>query len=207
MSMAIFCLYGQDQVILKDGRQIDCTITKEDSTALYVIVMVKKKEVNSLINKNEILKIIRERKSFMDLELSPIKAQRKGFGYQYSMHGEILNSEQLQNALEVDPLAYQKYKAYKSARKVANVFATLGGGFVGANLGAAFAGAGNKTSWVLAEVGAAFCIIAIPIAGGANTKLREGVALYNQGAKKTSMIKPELKFTVTNNRMGLCLKF
>ncbi len=196
---------SQDIIIMRNGNKIECHITKEDSMNVYFSTMVRENEVNTYLPRVEIEKIIYEKDKTQISSSDVILVEKSGLGYQYSLNGKILNLNELSNLLQSNNQARIKLDEAKNTSRMANILAFAGGALIGYPVGVALRG--GKPNWVLAGIGTGLVILTIPIVQSAEKQCKEAVDIYNNGIRKSSMIKKELKFVFTSNGMGLCMRF
>ena len=131
----------------------------------------------------------------------------KGNGFY--QHDIRLNINQLQQAVQANSQAYQLIKKAKTGSTVAMAFGYAGGAFIGYPLGTMIGG--GKPNWALAGIGAGLLIIAIPISISATKNVKQGVALFNGSLSDKAFlkqkIKPEFKIGITDNGIGVVMRF
>ena len=127
-------------------------------------------------------------------------------GYNYFQNNQGLTVKQLGTVLQANPEASKLFQQAKPNGTAATIFGVAGGFLVGWPIGTAIAG-GNP-SWELAGIGAGLIVVSIPFSSAFNKKTKEAVSIYNQGNKTSSLgRRPELKFNISPNHIGLVMKF
>lgn len=125
-------------------------------------------------------------------------------GYTFFQNEKRLNMNQLLKATETNEQAYRAMKEAKSTYTWATLVGGVGGFMAGWQLGTALAG--GEPNWVMAGVGAGLIVVSIPISNKFNTQVKAAVEYFNSGLKQSSFWdKNELKFTITENGVGLTL--
>jgi hypothetical protein len=206
--VAIFNSYSQDIIIKSNGDKIECKISKEDSLNIYFSTIINEKELNTSIIKANVKEVIYQKDRLASQgknSCSFVETKKSGLGYQYYCNGKLLTLIELTDILKNNDKANSKFNEAKSSSSFGSILAGAGGAFIGYPVGTALAG--GKANWVLAGIGAGLIIIAIPIVQSAEKQCKEAVDIYNQGTGNTSMIKKELKFGLTTNGLGFCMRF
>lgn len=127
-------------------------------------------------------------------------------GYKYSQDNKPLTVKQLGLVLQANPEASKLFQQGKPNGTAATIFGMAGGFLVGWPIGTAIAG--GKPSWELAGIGAGLIVVSIPFSSAFNKKTKEAVSIYNHGNKTSSLgRRPELKFNLSPNHIGLVMKF
>jgi len=198
--------FSQDLIIQKNGKEINCKISKVDSTTIYFSIEKGDNMVDTYIHKSDVEKLIYEKDKPAIVYSDSITTEKSGLGYQYYCKGHMLTLGELSDKLKVNDLAYSKLESAKSVNTVASILGCIGGFCVGYTLGTAIGG--GETSWVLAGIGVGVIIIDIPIAKSAEKKAKEAVHIYNSGIKKkSSSIDNELRLRITKEGIGFCMNF
>ena len=86
-----------------------------------------------------------------------------------------------------------------------SVFQYVGGLFIGYPIGISLGG--GKPNWALTGIGAGLAVISIPFTVAYIKHAKNAVMIYNKGLKYSSMIKIDLRMTMTNNGVGLKITF
>ncbi|MEA3504020.1 MAG: hypothetical protein U9R32_02325 [Bacteroidota bacterium] len=128
-------------------------------------------------------------------------------GNKFYQHDIRLTLPQLSDIVSVNPDSYKMVKSAKGSASFAGVLGYAGGFLIGWPLGTALGG--GEPNWAMAGIGAGLVVIAIPISSGANKKIKEAVALYNDGLKPITYSKPSPSFAIqtTQSGIGLVMKF
>ena len=127
-------------------------------------------------------------------------------GYKFYQNGERLKMGQMVSMMETNQEAYQHIKAARKNNIWSSVIGGIGGFMAGWSLGTALAG--GDPNWTVAGVGAGLIVVSIPIASKANKEARQAVSIYNRTFRSnTFILRPEIQFTVRNNRIGLVANF
>lgn len=137
-----------------------------------------------------------------------IAIEKKFGGYRFSKDGKSLTLNQLSNALESNPEAYQEIQAAKSSYTAAIVISYAGGFLVGWPIGTALGG--GEPNWTLAGIGAGLIAVSIPISQGFNKRAKQAVDTFNGGQLPTDSMekKPgKLNVSLNGNGAGLIFRF
>jgi hypothetical protein len=128
-------------------------------------------------------------------------------GNQYFYRGEAVNSKaELRNIIASNPEALRLFKSTRTPAVIANIFGFTGGLLTGFAAAGYIAG-GDPPLWILAA-GLGCMAIAMPISIAQNVKLKKAVQIYNGGLHTGySPQKTQLFFSMSNNGIGLTLKF
>lgn len=139
-------------------------------------------------------------------EFPLIDIEKKGISYYYSIDGATLNYEDMKVLIVNVPEADKYLKRSKVSNVFTNIFAGVGGFFVGYFFGMYLAGA--LPEWKLTLVGTSSLLVAIPISLSRNYNKFRAVATYNQAHVQTSY-KPnyEINLELTQTRQGITVKF
>lgn len=202
---AIGYLCSQDVIIKKNGDKISCKVTGVDSANVYLTIILNKKEIKTFVDKHEIKSIIYARDLTIDTTSDSIMSEKKGAGYRYYLKGKVLSLEQLSVTLKSNPQAYVKIEKAKGSKSFANILAYAGGFMIGFPIGTAIAG--GKPNWTLAGIGEGCILIMIPVLHSAENQTKQAVDIYNGGLKSTAIIRKDLRFGLTNNGIGLYIRF
>ena len=212
-SVLMFTLtgYAQDQqvLILKGGDTIVCrilnkkdsllTITRGDISPLEVMQSIPLSSVDTILPRGK--EIVKKSKTAYSSDGRKLSTPRRltmtndTIFYEitpiytfFSRNGHELTVQQVGTFLAVNPKSLWQYKAYREARIFANIFAGLGGFFIG------YFGVYAVTGWeeypfkfsplVGLGIGAglAGCGLLIDLAG--HIRLKKGIQIYNQGIKE-----------------------
>ncbi len=129
----------------------------------------------------------------------------KKLGTNYLLLGEKLTPKQLLTIMEVNPTAYDLMKKAKRNYDAAQIFAGVGGFFIGFPIGTTIAG--GDPNWLLAGIGVGLVGVAIPFSVNYNKKAREAVALYNDGIRSLGYHELDMKLGFAANGIRLTLNF
>ena len=131
----------------------------------------------------------------------------KGFGgNKFYQAGQRINVNQLVNTLELNEEAYRLIKSAKPTYTLATILGGAGGFMLGWPLGGVIAG--GEPNWSLVGIGAGLIAISIPLADSFNKKANQAVRLFNSELPPRSYGKnKELKFSISDNRMGFHFSF
>ncbi len=125
----------------------------------------------------------------------------------YYKHGIKLTYEQLKLAVFKNEESRALMSKAKSDASIASVFGYLGGFCIGYPLGQAIGGH-EEVKWGVAGVGAGLLLIAIPIATGANKKVKKAVKIYNKSLDESSDEREvALELAPTQHGVGLVFRF
>jgi hypothetical protein len=210
LAVSVFNLFSQDIIVRKSGERIECKITGEDSLNVNFAMKVNGKELSTYISKSDIQEIIYEKTAVPQQTLSEsssdsIVSVKKGLGYQYFMNGEKLTGVAFLERLKSNDQSWKKYNQAKGISLIANIFAASGGACIGWPLGTAIGG--GDPNWVMAGVGVGLVVVGVSIAVGADKKIKQAVDIYNQGISAGSVRIEEIRFGVTADGIGLCMRF
>ena len=117
-----------------------------------------------------------------------------------------LKMNQLVKTLEPNEIAYMEIKAAQTTYVLSMILGFTGGFLIGWPVGAALGG--GEPNWAMAAVGAGLIVVTIPISNKFNKQAKSAVDNYNSGLVTSSFWdKNELNFTVSDNGVGLTLRF
>ncbi|KAA5533613.1 hypothetical protein F0919_13825 [Taibaiella lutea] len=140
---------------------------------------------------------------FCQLKSDSIIAKRGNFWY----HDVTLKPTDMLRLMQPNEAAFKKMKASRTYNGFSTVFACAGGFLIGYPLGQAIGGK-KDPEWAMLGVGVGVVGISIPFGIISGKKAKEAAQLYNAGLKTTSFLnKKELMFLVSNNGVGLALRF
>lgn len=148
-----------------------------------------------------ILCIVSLQVSFAQTSGDPIEIQKNRF----FQNGQRLAMPQLLEITKPNDAAYAEMKKAQTNSVVGAVFGGVGGFLIGFPLGTAIGG--GDPNWAMAGIGAVVVAIGIPFSVSGTKHAKEGVSIYNEGLKSTSFMRPEIEFGLTNNGLGLALRF
>jgi hypothetical protein len=127
-------------------------------------------------------------------------------GYKFYQGERKLSMSELVKIVQPNVQAFKEIKSAQSASTFATIIGGAGGALVGWPIGTAVGG--GKANWVLAGIGAGLIIASIPISQSFNRHSKQAVSIFNNGLKTNSFWnKNELKFSLTEDGIGLTLKF
>jgi len=131
-----------------------------------------------------------------------IRIVRKGLSYVYYKGDDMLNFKQLMNITTSNLEAFKLIEKSKNMRYTGYIFAIAGGGCLGYSLGYALGTAmlGNtlNKSLFFSMLGTGVVLIGVWSIGfevGANNKVREGIAVYNNGIRQKNNANLDLGFS------------
>ncbi len=144
--------------------------------------------------------------SYGQLVTDTIVSIKGNNGYEYYQGDLLLTATQLDSVLYSNDIAYELMGSAHNLNNLGKVLGYIGGFLIGWPLGTAVGG--GEPVWALAGVGAGILIVSIPINLKAKKKSKLAIDIYNRGLQTSSFwSKSELKFTMTNNGIGLTMKF
>jgi len=127
-------------------------------------------------------------------------------GYQFYQGEKKLNMNRLVKAMKPNEQAYKEIKSAQSTYTLASIVGFAGGFMVGWPLGTAIGG--GEPNWAMAGIGAGLIVVSIPITQNFNKKARKAVDSFNGGLQpSTFWEKSELRFTMSENGLGLTFRF
>jgi len=127
------------------------------------------------------------------------------FGYQQD--GKVLTINDIAYIVGSNSDAANYISSAKGNKTMASVLSFGGGFLIGWPLGTAIGG--GDPNWLLAGIGGGLVLLAIPLATGANKKVKKGVDLYNASLESTSYLEfmPEIQLSNTSSGIGLVMSF
>lgn len=132
---------------------------------------------------------------------------KKSLGtYIYFQNDKALRNKQLLEVMNNNQEAYELMKSAKNNSTWAGIFGALGGGLIGWPLGWAIAG-GDDPPWYLAGIGAGLIIVGIPFNSKYNRLSKQAVDIYNNSIEARGKTPPELELGMTQNGVGVVLRF
>ncbi|MEL6589854.1 MAG: hypothetical protein AAFQ68_07240 [Bacteroidota bacterium] len=136
-----------------------------------------------------------------------IEIQKSIWGLRFSQNGDLLNINQLVDAVETHPEAFILAKKAKSKNTVATIIGGIGGACIGIPAGAAVGG--GEAPWALAGVGAGLILVSIPFSMKANKQFESSVNAYNQslGGLENRVFQPQLSLLADADGFGLSIRF
>lgn len=144
--------------------------------------------------------------AFGQTETDSISMKKVFGGYQFYQGEKKLNVKQLVNTMKPNEYAYSQIKSAQSTYTMASIVSFAGGFMVGWPVGTAIGG--GEPNWTLAGIGAGLLVVSIPISQKFNKQAKQAVDTYNQGLQTTSFWdNSELRFSMTENGLGLTLRF
>lgn len=126
-------------------------------------------------------------------------------GNKYTLNNQVLTLDKMTKMMENNTVATQYLKSAKGTSGLANILAYAGGFLIGYPLGTAIGG--GKPNWTLLAVGCGLIVIDIPIVSSANKNLKKAVNAYNHGEKLSRVEKYDIRLGMTQNGIGLALRF
>ena len=127
-------------------------------------------------------------------------------GYQFYHADKRLNMSKLVKIMQPNEQAYKEIKAAQSTYTIAAIIGGAGGFMVGWPIGTALGG--GEANWTMAGIGAGLIVVSIPISQKFNKQAKRSVDTFNGGLKTSSFWdKNELRFSMTENGVGLTLRF
>lgn len=128
-------------------------------------------------------------------------------GNRYYQNNMRLSMAQISDRLSANPTAYKMVKDARSSGFLSMILSCAGGGLIGYPVGTAIGG--EEPKWAMAGIGAGLLAIAIPIAIGADKKVKKAVRLYNKSLKPIAYQKPKTSFCIENtqNGIGIVMRF
>lgn len=127
-------------------------------------------------------------------------------GYQFCQGNDMLGMKQLVNTMKPNEQAFKEIKSAQSNYTLATIIGAAGGFMIGWPIGTAIGG--GDPNWTLAGIGAGLFVVSIPITQKSNKQAKEAVNIYNSALQtSTFWDKRQLNFTMSENRIGLTLRF
>ncbi|MCA1763838.1 MAG: hypothetical protein LC664_12725 [Flavobacteriales bacterium] len=136
---------------------------------------------------------------------SRIKLEGKGMSQTFVQNSRILRPKDLVEITREYPEAHAFMKKAKTNSDFASVVGFVGGGLIGIPVGAQLGG--GEPNWILAGVGAAVLVMAIPLSSGFKNNAEKGAEIYNQAIAEASSQKPILNFVFMPHGAGFQLTF
>lgn len=141
--------------------------------------------------------------SFCQSTGDSIVVKRSNFLY----HDKVLKPIEMLRLMQPNEMAFKTMKAARVYNGFSTFFSFAGGFMIGYPLGEAIGGK-KDPHWVMLGIGVGLVGVSIPFAITSHKKAKEAAELYNAGLKTTSFLnKKELRFIVSNNGVGLALRF
>jgi len=127
-------------------------------------------------------------------------------GYKFYQGEKKLSMSELVNIMQPNVEAFKEIKSAQSAFTLATIIGGVGGALVGWPIGTAIGG--GKANWVMAGIGAGLIVASIPISQNFNRHSKQAVSIFNNGLKINSFWdRNEIRFSISNDGVGLCLRF
>ena len=127
-----------------------------------------------------------------------------GDTYLYTLHGEVLSTQELKTALKVDPEARYQVAVFDEYRTYTYIFSIAGGFLIGYQLGTLLAGK-NQPNWIIAGAGGGMIILAIPFSINAKKHLKKAISLYNSNLTETNVNRKRINLGL--NPSGISINF
>ena len=134
-----------------------------------------------------------------------IYSQKVMGSYKFIQNEKVLKYSDLLTIVASNREAYSLIKSAQTSNGFSTVLGAVGGFLVGYQLGTAIVG--GEPNLTVGGVGLGLIAISIPISINASKKAKQGVAIYNKQIKELSYSQPKLNFGITQNGVGLLLKF
>jgi len=123
----------------------------------------------------------------------------------FQQNGKTLTPNKLLEITKSNQEAFSEMKTAKSNYTASMIFQLPGGFLIGYPLGTAMAG--GDPNWTLAAIGAGLVVISIPFISAYNKHARKAVSAYNNGLRYSTLVRPDLRFGITCNGLGVYLRF
>jgi len=123
----------------------------------------------------------------------------------YSYKGRIVNDKDVKKIMKLDDSAYKIFRKSGNTGFIASVLAFLGGAFIAIPIENLLEA--KKADWTPAAIGVGIELIAFSFGTLSDHQLDRAISIFNQGIHSRSMIHKELKFGITSNGIGVCLRF
>ncbi|KAF0201600.1 MAG: hypothetical protein FD170_2606 [Bacteroidetes bacterium] len=135
-----------------------------------------------------------------------ISMKKKSGGFEFYQGENRLTMNQLIMTIKPNEQAYSQIKSAQANYTFALVLSYAGGFMVGYPIGTAIGG--GDPNWLLAGIGASLIVFSIPLSQSFNTKAKQAIDTYNRGLQTSSSLeRSELKFSISENGIGLVLRF
>lgn len=126
-------------------------------------------------------------------------------GTVFRQNGVILAPKNVLSVMKLNEQAYNEMSIALSCRNSGFVLA-MGGGFaVGFAIGRVISG--REPNWVLAGLGVAGIVGSFALQSAYYTHARNAINIYNSGLKPVSGWHPALNLAISDNGIGICLRF
>jgi len=127
-------------------------------------------------------------------------------GYKFYQNDNVINMKQLSEILEVNELAYDKFKQAKKNSNIATIMSATGGALIGYQL--AMLIVSGELNGIITGIGGGLMIASIPINKKSQKQFATAINNYNTGLKiNSSRKKPNIEFVLGGNNIGLRVKF
>ncbi|GHT10438.1 hypothetical protein AGMMS4956_01780 [Bacteroidia bacterium] len=119
-------------------------------------------------------------------EVDVIEVKTNFWGSRVYWGGNLLNLYQLNDMLQIEPLAAEAFKNYKKNMILAGTLAYIGGFMIGWSVGTVLADRGMN--WAMMGVGAGFIVLPIPFSTKSVRQLHDAVGLYNDYLRRNTPV-------------------
>ena len=130
---------------------------------------------------------------------------RNGFGTTFRQNGKLLSEKQLESIVQSNKEASKEMKIAKINYTAGNVFSFCGGLCIGWPIGTYLGG--KKPDWNIAFAGVGLLIVSFPFSINYTLHAKNAANIYNNGLKLTSFNSVNIIYGLTNNGLGITLKF
>ena len=192
---------SQDIIFKNNGIKIICKITKQDSLNVFFTRTQNRKEINSSLSRSDIQKIIYVTKLPYISNSDSIIIRNKLVYYR----GTTVEPKKLEELLAYNVEAARKYQSAKSSGRLGYIFSFVGSFCIGWSIGTAIAG--GDPEWELAGIGAGLCVVSLALDINAVNRTKDAFNIYNQGIRKITYIRNQIRIGFSGNGLRLCIQF
>ena len=144
--------------------------------------------------------------SFSQTQNDSIQMKKMRGGYFFFQKGKKLKMSELLNIMKPNEQAYKAIKDAQKSNVTSFIIGCTGSFMVGRAIGSAIAG--REPDWFLTGIGAGLLVFSFHISKKCIKQAKLGVDEYNSGLKSSTLYyNTELKLALTENRVGLVLRF
>jgi hypothetical protein len=135
-----------------------------------------------------------------------ISMKKKSGGYVFYQVEKRLTMSQLIMTLKPNEQAYKQLKSAQANYTMGQVLGYAGGFIIGYQIVNALWN--SEINWRMAGLGAGLIVFAIPLSQSFNSKAKQAIDTYNSDLQSISYReKSEIQFSITENGIGLVLRF
>ncbi len=124
----------------------------------------------------------------------------------YFVNGKQISTRETRELLTSNPEALKLFKSGKSKESTGGLLIGFGTALVTVDLAIGLF-SDVKYPTVATYIGVASLIASFPVLAGKNKKLKDGIDLYNKGAKKIGQIDTDFELNVIANHNGYGIQF